>query len=57
MVSTVNKNLPIYLVKSELIFSIDDTVNYIYEGKGETQESIRLVATKALKKGRYAIKI
>ena len=50
LVSDVYGNLPIFAVKPELLFSTDDTVNYIYEGKGETKDVFRLVASKALKK-------
>ena len=44
------KNMPISNIRPELILSTDDTVNYIFEGKGTKEQSFRLVASKALEK-------
>ena len=51
MISKVNGDLPIRPVRPELIFSTDDTVNYIFEGKGTVNDCFRLVGTKALQSG------
>eukprot|EP00957_Ditylum_brightwellii_P124933 9524057-Ditylum_brightwellii.AAC.1 len=34
MLSTAYGNLPLFYIKPEYIFSMDNTVKYIYEGKG-----------------------
>ena len=49
-VSQHHNYLPIFAVRPELLFSTDDTVNYIYEGKGKGKDQFSLVASKALKK-------
>ena len=50
LVSEVYGNLPIFAVKPELLFSTNDTVNYIYEGKGKQKYVFRLVASISFKK-------
>ena len=40
----------IFPIRPDLTLSTDDTVQYIFEGKGEAQDSFRLVASKALEK-------
>ena len=51
MVSKVNGDLLIRPVRPELIFPTDDTVNYVFEGKGIVNDCVRLVGTKALQSG------
>ena len=59
LVSKLYNNLPILPVKLELMFSIDDTVNYIYDGLGNDNDEFRLVASKSIskagKRSRYTI--
>ena len=59
LVSKLYNNLPILLVKPELLFSTDDTVNYIYDGLGNDKDEFRLVTSKTIAKSgtrsRYAI--
>ena len=43
-------DVPIIPVRPEMILSTDDTVQYIFEGKGVGTDLFRLVASKALKK-------
>ena len=58
-VSEFYNNLPTLPVKPELVFSTDDTVNYIYDGFGNNKDEFRLVASnEILKTGtrfRYSI--
>ena len=56
MISKVKGDLPIRPVRPELIFSIDDTVNYLFEGKGTVNDCFRLVGTKALQSGGTRLK-
>ena len=44
------KDVPIIPVRPEMILSTDDTVQYIFEGKGQKKDLFRLVASKAFKK-------
>ena len=41
---------PIYPVKPEYMYSTDDTVVYVFEGKGREREHFRLVSTKSIAK-------
>ena len=43
----VHDNAPLFFVRPELIFSTDDTVQYIFEGKGVEKEKFVLVSTKS----------
>ena len=47
---TYGNDVPIIPVRPEMILSTDDTVQYIFEGKGAGKDLFRLVASKALKK-------
>ena len=44
MVCKVHRNLPIFVAHPHLVMSSDDTVQYIFEGKGEKDEPYRLVS-------------
>ena len=46
VVTKIYGNLPVLLILPELILSTDDTVNYMYEGKGSYNGIFRLVASK-----------
>ena len=50
LINTSYYNLPIQVVRPELILSTDDTVNYIYEGKGKEKDTFGLVVSKAISK-------
>ena len=43
-------DVPIIPVRPEMILSTDDTVGYIFEGKGAGTDLFKLVASKAQKK-------
>ena len=45
MIRKENGNAPIFPVRPELIFSTDDTTDYIFEGKGVTQDPFVVVPT------------
>ena len=49
MVSKAHGNLPVILIKTQYIYSSDDTVMYVFEGKGKDKDLFRLVSSKALK--------
>ena len=59
LASKLYNNLPILPVKPELMFSTDDTVNFVYDGLGNDKDKCRLVTSKAIAKtgtrSRYAI--
>ena len=40
VITQLYDNLPIHVVRSELLVSTDDTINYIYEGKGKEKMHI-----------------
>ena len=44
------KNVPVFPVRPEYLLTTDDTVEYIFEGKGQEQDQFRLCSTKSLKK-------
>ena len=47
MISSYYKNLPIFPIKPQYIFSTDDTVIYTFEGLGTKEEKFRLVSVKS----------
>ena len=49
MVSKVHGNLPLFVAHPDLVFSTDDTVQYIFEGKGVAKEKYRLVSSNTTK--------
>ena len=49
MVSKAHGNLPVIPIKTQYIYSSDDTVMYVFEGKGKDKDLFRLVSSKALK--------
>ena len=49
MVCKVHNNLPIFVAHPHLVMSSDDTVQYIFEGKGEKDEPYRLVSSQSQK--------
>ena len=49
LMQKVHNDAPLFVVRPELIFSTDDTVQYAFEGKGVKKDSFRLVATTAQK--------
>ena len=49
LISKTYGDLPIIPVLPCMIFSTDDTVNYIYEGEGKKEDVFRLVSNNALK--------
>ena len=49
MVSKAHGNLPVIPIKTQYIYSSDDTVMYVFEGKGKDKDVFRLVSSKALK--------
>eukprot|EP00957_Ditylum_brightwellii_P084257 6406197-Ditylum_brightwellii.AAC.2 len=49
MLNTAYGNLPCFYIKLKYIFSTDDTVMYIYEGKGTESDEFRLVPSSGLK--------
>ena len=59
LVSKLYNNSPILPVKPELLFSTEDTVNYIYDGLDNDKDESRLVASKSIAKSgtrsRYTI--
>lgn len=48
LVSKANKDLPIFTIKPQYILATDDTVMYIYEGKGAQQDTFRLVGSNSI---------
>jgi len=44
MISTFHNDSPIIVVHHELVLSTDDTVQYIFEGKGESKEQFSFFA-------------
>ena len=50
IIRQVNNNAPVFPVRPELIFSTDDTTDYIFEGKGVTQDPFVVVPTSHLQK-------
>ena len=46
VVTKIYYNLPVFPIHSDLILSTDDTVNYIFEGKGSDNGSFRLISSK-----------
>ena len=48
LVYNLYNNFHILPVKLELMFSTDDTVNYIYDGLGNDNDEFRLVALKSI---------
>ena len=59
LVYNLYNNLHILPVKLEIMFSTDDTVNYIYDGQGNDNDEFQLVASKSIskagKRSRYTI--
>lgn len=47
LVSKLHDNAPLAIVYPELVFSTDDTVQCIFEGKGDSTESFSLVSCKS----------
>ena len=47
LVSKFHNDAPLSVVYPELIFSIDDTVHYIFEGDSEKQETCNIVGLKS----------
>ena len=46
VVTKIYVNLPVFPIRSERILSTDDTVSYIFEGKGSDNGRFRLVDSK-----------
>lgn len=44
LVSKVYTNAPIFIVYPDLVFPTDDTVQYIFEGKGKTKHAFTLAS-------------
>ena len=49
MVSKAHGNLPVIPIKTQYIYSSDDTVMYVFEDKGKDNDLFRLVSSKDLK--------
>ena len=49
LVSKVHNDAPLTIVYTELIFPTDDTIQYIFEGKGEKKDRFSLVSSKSQK--------
>ena len=47
LVSKLYNNLPILPVKPELIFSTDNTINYIYDGLGNDKDEFPIICFKS----------
>ena len=50
MISNYYNNLPIYPLQPQYLYSTDDSVLYVFEGKGQKKEKFRLVSKKTKKK-------
>eukprot|EP00957_Ditylum_brightwellii_P083771 6367379-Ditylum_brightwellii.AAC.1 len=51
MLSAAYGNLPLFYINPKYMFSTEDTVMYIYEGKGTESDELRLVSSSGLKQG------